>query len=79
MIDGNKKYIYADGDLPRDVDYKGPSQTSGTEHEIGKAVDGGFVGLIDEVVIFNTALSASEVQMLYEAEGLPSGTLSRSS
>ena len=31
----------------------------------------GFVGLIDEVVIYNRALSANEVEMLYKAEGLP--------
>lgn len=74
IIDGGKKYIYADGDLAKDVDYNGPMQTSGTEHEIGKAVDGGFVGLIDEVVIYNRALSSDEVLRLYQAEGLPSGT-----
>ncbi len=71
IVDGNKKYIYADGKLAKEENYNGPMQTGGTEHEIGKASDGGFVGLIDEVVIYNKALSEKEVKMLYEAEGLP--------
>ena len=46
-------------------------QANSTEHEIGNASDGGFVGLIDEVVIYNRALSANEVKQLFAAEGLP--------
>ncbi len=72
VVDGNKKYIYGDGKLLKEENYDGPMQAGGTEHEIGRAEeDGGFVGLIDEVVIYNRALSEREVEMLYKAEGLP--------
>ena len=71
VVDGNKKYLYADGKLAKEDNFNGPMQADRTEHEIGNASDGGFVGLIDEVVIYNRALSANEVQMLYKAEGLP--------
>ena len=45
--------------------------TGGSETEIGHAGDGGFVGIIDEVLIYNKALSANEVKQVFEAEGLP--------
>ncbi len=71
IVDEKKKYIYADGKLAKESDYNGPMQANSTEHEIGNASDGGFVGLIDEVVIYNRALSANEVKQLFAAEGLP--------
>lgn len=71
VVDKNKKYLYADGKLAKEDNYNGPMQAASTEHEIGKASDGGFVGLIDEVVIYNKALSENEVDKLYKAEGLP--------
>ena len=71
IVDGNKRYIYGDGKQMKEDNFNGPMQAAGTEHEIGKANDGGFVGLIDEVVIYNRALSANEVEMLYKSEGLP--------
>lgn len=71
IVDGNKKYLYADGKLEKDGDYNGPMQSEGTETVIGKASDGGFIGMIDEVVIYDRALSENEVQQLYAAEGLP--------
>lgn len=71
IIDGNKRYIYGDGKLMKDDNFNGPMQSGSTEHEIGNANDGGFVGLIDEVVIYNKALSANEVERLYRSEGLP--------
>lgn len=70
IVDGDKRYIYGDGKLMKEDNFNGPMQAGGTEHEIGNANDGGFVGLIDEVVIYNRALSANEVEMLYKAEGL---------
>jgi hypothetical protein len=49
----------------------GPIQTNGgTETEIGHAGDGGFVGLIDEVTIYNRALSQKEIQQNFEAKGM---------
>lgn len=71
IVDKNKKYIYGDGKLLKEDNFNGPMQAASTEHEIGKANDGGFVGLIDEVVIYNKALSANEVERLYRSEGLP--------
>ncbi len=71
IVDGNKKYLYADGKLHMEGDYTGPMSTQGTETEIGSATDGGFIGVIDEVVIYNRAISENEVRQLYAAEGLP--------
>ena len=71
IVDGNKKYLYTDGKLHMDGDYTGPMSTQGTETEIGNATDGGFIGVIDEVVIYNRAISENEVRQLYAAEGLP--------
>ncbi len=78
IVDGNKKHLYVDGKLNMDGDYNGPMSTQGTETEIGNANDGGFIGIIDEVVIYNRAISANEVTQLYAAEGLlvqPQGKL----
>ena len=71
VIDGKSKYLYGDGKLLKEEAYNTPMQALRTEHEIGNANDGGFVGLIDEVVIYNRALSENEVEMLYKSEGLP--------
>ena len=53
------------------MNYNGPMTAGGSETEIGKAGDGGFVGIIDEVMIYSKALSADEVEQIFEAEGLP--------
>lgn len=71
IVDGNKKYLYVDGKLNMEGDYNGPMSTQGTETEIGSATDGGFIGVIDEVVIYDRAISENEVRQLYAAEGLP--------
>ena len=63
--------IYVDGKLEKEMGYNGPISTTGTETEIGHAVDGGFVGIIDEVMIYDKALSADEIEQIFEAEGLP--------
>ena len=48
-----------------------PFQTNGgTETEIGHAGDGGFIGLIDEVTIYDRALSQKEIQQNFKAKGL---------
>jgi hypothetical protein len=62
--------LYLDGALLNTIPFSGPISTQGTETEIGWANDGGFIGLIDEVLIYNRALSEEEVQQSYEAEGL---------
>lgn len=72
VVDGNKKFLYADGKLAKEENFGGPMQTAGTETEIGSAnADGGFIGIIDEVVIYNRAVTENEVEQLFNAEGLP--------
>lgn len=71
VVDSNKLLLYVDGKLADEVDYNGPMQSNSTVTEIGNAkADGGFVGIIDEVVIYNRAVNANEVRQLYMAEGL---------
>ena len=64
-------FFYVDGKLEKEQNYNGPMATGGPETEIGHAGDGGFVGIIDEVLIYNKALSANEVKQVFEAQGLP--------
>ncbi len=71
VLEGNKKFLYLDGKFAKEDTFNGPMQTGGTETEIGSAGDGGFIGIIDEVVIYNRAISEKEVEMLFKAEGLP--------
>ncbi len=71
IIDKNKRFLYVNGKLEKEADYNGPMASNGSETEIGNASDGGFIGIIDEVVIYNRALSANEVKQLFAAEGLP--------
>ncbi len=79
VIDKDKLLLYVDGKLESDVGYNGPMATNGTTAEIGNAkADGGFVGIIDEVLIYNRAVSANEVKQLFAAKGLtvePQGKL----
>jgi hypothetical protein len=42
-----------------------------SETEIGHAQDGGWIGLIDEVLIYNRELTAKEVAVTFDAKGLP--------
>ena len=71
IINQKDMQLYVDGKLEKEQNYNGPMTTDGSETEIGKAGDGGFVGIIDEVLIYNKALSANEVKQVFEAEGLP--------
>ena len=71
VVADKKMQLYVDGELEKEQNYNGPMTTGGSETEIGKAGDGGFVGIIDEVMIYSKALSADEVEQIYEAEGLP--------
>lgn len=72
IVNNDKLQLYVDGKLESEVDYSGPMQTQGTITEIGNAkADGGFIGIIDEVLIYNRALSANEVRQVFAAKGLP--------
>lgn len=71
VVNDTDMQLYIDGQLEIEMVYNGPMTTDGSETEIGKASDGGFVGIIDEVMIYSKALSADEVEQIFEAEGLP--------
>lgn len=76
IINVDKKQIYVDGVLAIEDVYTGPMASNGPETDIGHASDGGFVGIIDEVTIYNKALSADEVQQNFKAEGLSTSAVS---
>jgi hypothetical protein len=68
--DGVKKYIYIDGVLDTSPNTTGTPTTSTTYFEIGYyngsgAFNNYFNGKIDEVRVYNRALSATEVKQLY--------------
>ena len=71
VVADDKMFLYVDGALEKEMTYNGPMATGGSETEIGHAGDGGFVGIIDEVLIYNRALTEDEVEQIFEAEGLP--------
>ena len=72
IVDKNRLLLYVDGKLESEVGYNGPMATKGTTTEIGNAkADGGFIGIIDEVLIYNRAVTANEVKQLFTAQGLP--------
>lgn len=70
VVNTNKMLLYVDGELVKEADFSGPITSNGPETEIGKASDGGFVGTIDEVTIYQKALSASEVKQNMQAIGI---------
>ncbi len=70
VINVDMMQLYLDGELVMEDVYEGPIASDGPETEIGHASDGGFVGAIDEVVIYNKALSGNEVKQNYQADGL---------
>jgi len=62
--------VYLNGAVGMEQESPGGSPKSkGPATEIGKAADGGFIGKIDEVVIYNRALSAAEVKQVFQAVG----------
>lgn len=71
VVNNKDMLLYVDGELETEQNYNGPMATTGSETEIGHAGDGGFVGIIDEVMIYSKALTADEVKQIFEAEGLP--------
>ena len=70
VIDGDTLLFYLDGEFLSETAFAGPIASTGSETEIGHAQDGGFIGLIDEVAIYNRPLSADEVEQNFEAKGL---------
>ena len=70
VVNFTELQLYLDGVLLNTIPFPGPISTLGTETEIGWANDGGFIGLIDEVLIYNRALSEEEIEQSFLAEGL---------
>jgi len=78
VVNVNRVLLYVDGELSIEADFAGPMSSVGPETEIGHASDGGFVGTIDEVTIYNRALSADEVMKNFQANGLNTTAVSGS-
>ena len=70
VVADDEMFLYVDGVLEKEMTYNGPMATGGSETEIGHAGDGGFVGIIDEVLIYNRAISADEVEQIFESKDL---------
>ena len=72
MVDSGVMRLYLDGALQMEREFAAaPIGSTGPETEIGNAAaDGGFVGKIDEVMIYDRALTDAEVAQNFEAAGL---------
>ena len=69
VFDGDKLFIYIDDKVENEIAKPGAIASNGTETEIAGALDGFFMGIIDEVLIYDRGLSEKEVQQNFEAEG----------
>jgi hypothetical protein len=58
--------LYIDAQLESEIDFTDTIVSTGTETEIGAAVDGFFMGMIDEVLIYDKALSGEEIQQNFQ-------------
>ena len=70
--DGSSLKLYVDGQLRRTTAHVGPIASSEYNVNIGRnaqATSRSYDGLIDEVAIYNRALSAGEIQELYSSIG----------
>jgi len=70
--------LYLDGEFLASMPYGGPMASDGSEAEIGSASDGGLIGSVDEVLIYERALDEDEVKEVFQAQGLavePGGKL----
>lgn len=70
VVDSTNLLLYVDGELLEEMPFGGPIASDSSETEIGHAGDGGFIGLIDEVAIYDRALSEKEIQQNFRAKGL---------
>jgi hypothetical protein len=72
VYDGTKMYLYMDGELDVSTSAAGSIETNDMPVFIGansKASGRGWKGLIDDVRIYNYALSEAEVKALYSNQG----------
>jgi hypothetical protein len=69
VYDGTMKYIYVDGALDASTSASGTIAQNGSALGIGYNPDSGYnwYGSIDEVSVYNRALSAFEIQAIYNA------------
>jgi hypothetical protein len=68
--DGSTRNTYVDGVLDTSLAFTGPLATNSYDLAIGEILEAPgryWDGLIDEVAIYNKALSASEVQLHYDS------------
>jgi hypothetical protein len=68
VVNKDKLLLYVDGEFVKERAFAGPITSKGPETEIGHANDGGFIGIIDEVGIYNKALSEKEVKQNYQSK-----------
>lgn len=68
VVDKKMLRLYLDGELVKETAFSGPISTLRPETEIGHANDGGFIGIIDEVVIYDRALTNDEIKKNFQAK-----------
>lgn len=69
VVNKRNMYLYLDGELANEGPFSGPITSTGTETEICHAnADGGFTGIIDEVAIYDRALSEAEVKQNFQSK-----------
>lgn len=59
--------LYLDGEVVAEGAFAGPMTSTGPQTDIAKASDGSFIGMIDEVLIYNRALDANEVKQNFQS------------
>ncbi len=75
---GDDILLYIDDNLEDEIPFAGNITSNGSETEIAGAVDGFFMGIIDEVLVYDRALSEKEIIQNFKAKGLavdPGGKL----
>ncbi|MGQ9609285.1 MAG: LamG domain-containing protein [bacterium] len=72
VCDGKQLLIYLDGELgdKGTIAFPGTISGNGSATTIGGASDGYFKGIIDDVLIYNRALSENEIKQNYKSKGL---------
>jgi hypothetical protein len=66
VLTGEQLLLYIDAQLESEIDFTDTIVSTGTETEIAGAVDGYFMGIIDEVLIYDKALSGEEIQQNFQ-------------
>ena len=67
VLTGDKVLLYIDNELIDETDFVDTILSDGPGTKIASAVDGFFMGIIDEALIYDRALSASEVEQNFGA------------